>query len=45
MKYLKKCIKYASLNLIKNKQKEVFYDELSYYNYSRILGEDKRERY
>lgn len=45
MKYLKKCIKYAALNLIKNKQKEVFYDELGYYNYSRILGEDKRERY
>lgn len=45
MKYLKKCIKNVSLNLIKNKQKEVFYDELSYYNYSYILGEDKRERY
>lgn len=45
IKYLKKSIKNASLQVNKIKQKEVFYDELSYYNYSRILGEDKRERY
>lgn len=45
LKYLKTAIKRNSLKYIKLKQKEVFYEELSYQNSSAILGEDKRERY